>query len=164
MNLRESRLIKANRVGRLGDEVAGRMGRGARDAVETSSGTKCETLASEITSDNFTYTVHFLRRHFLRTSQAILALMLAGLVLFLDAMAVCPSLHELIHKDADSPDHQCAVTLFAHGQVDSTVVEVAPIVLTPPIETVSPVFLPVFASCLQYLPSGRAPPFRSVVA
>jgi hypothetical protein len=96
--------------------------------------------------------------------KAFVALLLVGIVLLLDAMAASPALHELIHKDADSPDHQCAVTLFAHGQVDSTVVEVAPIVLTPPIETVSPVFLPVFASCLQYLPSGRAPPFRSVVA
>jgi hypothetical protein len=26
-------------------------------------------------------------------------------------------LHALLHKDASEPGHQCAVTLFAHGQV-----------------------------------------------
>jgi xanthine/uracil permease len=102
--------------------------------------------------------VHFLRRHFLRTSQAILALMLAGLVLFLDAMAVCPSLHELIHKDADSPEHQCAVTLFAHGLVDSVAVDAAipaPVSFAPWIQSSES---SAFTPTIENLPAGRAPP------
>ena len=58
--------------------------------------------------------------------KAVIASLLVGLVLLLDVMAVCPSLHELVHKDAGSPEHHCAVTMFAHGQVDSATVEVAP--------------------------------------
>ena len=32
-------------------------------------------------------------------------------------MVVLPGLHLLFHSDASEPGHQCAVTLFAHGQV-----------------------------------------------
>ncbi|MGP8197918.1 MAG: hypothetical protein ACLQU4_00265 [Limisphaerales bacterium] len=27
-------------------------------------------------------------------------------------------MHRLIHKDADDPGHECAITLFCHGQVN----------------------------------------------
>jgi hypothetical protein len=40
-----------------------------------------------------------------------------GVFLLLQAMVVFPGLHSLIHADASDPDHECAVTLFAHGQV-----------------------------------------------
>ena len=53
----------------------------------------------------------------MRYGKAALAALLAGIVLFLDAMAACPALHELIHHDADQPGHECAVTMFMHGKV-----------------------------------------------
>jgi hypothetical protein len=44
---------------------------------------------------------------------------LTALVLLLSFAGASPQLHKLLHPDADSPDHNCAVTLFAHGQVDA---------------------------------------------
>jgi hypothetical protein len=32
-------------------------------------------------------------------------------------LSASPSLHRLIHPDADDANHECAVTLFAHAQV-----------------------------------------------
>jgi hypothetical protein len=40
-----------------------------------------------------------------------------ALVLLLSLLAANQSLHRLIHKDADDAGHECAVTLYAHGQV-----------------------------------------------
>ena len=62
--------------------------------------------------------------HFLRFGRSALAAWLVGMVLLLDAMAACPELHELIHKDANEADHHCAVTVFAQGKVDSVGCEV----------------------------------------
>jgi hypothetical protein len=86
------------------------------------------------------------------------AFLLAALVLLLNAMVACPSLHQLIHPDADSPEHHCAATLFAHGQVDSPVVEVTATIPFAPVE-----FLPlnsasVFDAPVATLPPGRGPP------
>jgi hypothetical protein len=39
-----------------------------------------------------------------------------GVFLMLQAMVVFPGVHALFHSDASDPDHNCAVTLFAHGQ------------------------------------------------
>lgn len=52
-----------------------------------------------------------------------------GLVLFLTLQVLTTStaLHKLLHADADSIDHHCAVTLFAHGQV-SAAEAIAPLV------------------------------------
>ncbi len=51
----------------------------------------------------------------------IARLAMAGLLLaswlVTTAMAASPALHEYFHHDAGSPDHQCAVTLFTHGQL-----------------------------------------------
>ena len=43
------------------------------------------------------------------------ALLLAVTVILLAVLAVCPAAHEWFHHDADHSDHECAVTLFAHG-------------------------------------------------
>ena len=90
--------------------------------------------------------------------KAVIASLLAGLVLLLDAMAASPALHELIHNDAGSTEHQCAVTLFAHGQVDSATVDISTV--TPPasIETTPQIVFSVFVSIIENLPAGRAPP------
>jgi hypothetical protein len=45
------------------------------------------------------------------------AVLWLGVFLLLQAVVVLPGLHALIHSDASDPDHQCAVTLFTHGQV-----------------------------------------------
>lgn len=99
-----------------------------------------------------------MKRHFKLNGKVVIASLLAGLVLLLDAMAVCPALHELIHKDADSAAHQCATTMFAQGQVDSVTVEVSAITPTVSIETTSQIIFSVFAPAIENLPAGRAPP------
>ena len=91
-------------------------------------------------------------------AQALIAALLVALVLLLDAMVACPGLHELLHADADKAGHECAVTMFIHGQVDSAVVLVATILLAAPVE-----FSPLPASSLfstraDALPPGRGPP------
>jgi hypothetical protein len=48
-----------------------------------------------------------------------LALLGISIVLFLSVFGASASLHKLIHPDADSADHHCAITLFAHSQVAS---------------------------------------------
>lgn len=80
------------------------------------------------------------------------------LVLLLNAMAACPALHELIHHDADSDEHHCAVTLFAHGQVDSSTVDVSVAMSPASIEAAPQVLLSVFAPAIENLPDGRGPP------
>jgi hypothetical protein len=84
--------------------------------------------------------------------------LLVAIVLLLNAMAAWPALHEFFHADADKADHQCAVTLFAHGQMDAADVAVAAIV--PPVFAeycTIPVTL-IFSSAVEILPHGRAPP------
>lgn len=55
---------------------------------------------------------------------------LLGLFLSLQAMAVLPALHALIHSDASDPDHECAVTMLTHGQVSTSAV-VPPVFQAP---------------------------------
>jgi hypothetical protein len=108
--------------------------------------------------------VQFLTRHCQRPGQDVIASLLAGLVLLLNAMATSPSLHEWFHADAGKEDHQCAVTLFAHGQVDSASVDVpisAPLTF---VETVPSAVISVFSPAIENLPAGRAPPVLPAVS
>jgi hypothetical protein len=98
------------------------------------------------------------KRHFKKIGKPALAALLVGLILLLNAMAACPALHELIHKDADHADHQCAVTMFAHGKVDSVTCEVPIVAPTVWVEIVPLSKFSVFSSAIQNLPHGRAPP------
>jgi len=88
----------------------------------------------------------------------LLASLLVIFVLLLDAMAACPDLHELIHHDADAPGHVCAVTLFAHGQVDSPVVEMTAIIPVTPVEFFPLNSVSAFNAQVETLPPGRGPP------
>jgi hypothetical protein len=90
--------------------------------------------------------------------KAALAALLVGMILFLDAMAASPALHELIHKDADKAGHECAVTMFAHGKVESATVEVPAIVPAASTESAPQIEFSVFSTAVEYLPQGRAPP------
>jgi hypothetical protein len=96
--------------------------------------------------------------HFRPQGKAFTATLLVAVVLLLDAMAACPSLHELVHGDANASHHQCVVTLFAHGQVDSATVEVAAMAPVVFIETTSQSDFSVFTPAIGNLPAGRAPP------
>jgi hypothetical protein len=87
-----------------------------------------------------------------------LAALLIGLVLLLNAMAACPALHELIHEDADKAGHECAVTMFAHGKVDSATIDVPVCAVSVSIEEAPQIELSVFSSAIENLPLGRAPP------
>lgn len=81
-----------------------------------------------------------------------------GVFLLLQAMVTFPGLHELFHHDASEPDHQCAVTLFVHGQVHCADVAV-PLLRPEPL----PVFIQslreaVFVSADVRLLPVRGPP------
>jgi hypothetical protein len=97
-------------------------------------------------------------RHYQRSGKAAIAVLLTGIVLLLNAMAACPSLHEKIHKDADNPTHECAATLFAHGKVDSATVEVAVVAAAAAVVPAPKVEFFVYSPAIQNLPQGRAPP------
>lgn len=88
----------------------------------------------------------------------ILGGLLVAVVLLLNALAASPNLHEWFHADASQAEHQCAVTLFAHGHMDSATVEVAPVALTVSVGTTPQIIFSVFASTVENLPAGRAPP------
>jgi hypothetical protein len=60
----------------------------------------------------------------------MVSLFLAAMLQWATVLVVCPSLHELIHHDADDEHHDCAVTLFLAGQVEQPTLE--SIVLTKP--------------------------------
>jgi hypothetical protein len=83
---------------------------------------------------------------------------LGGLVLLLNALAASPSLHEYFHTDASHAGHQCAVTLFGHGQVDSPVVQVAAVVAVAPVDFRLLTSVSVFNALVESLPPGRGPP------
>jgi len=81
-----------------------------------------------------------------------------GLVLLLNLLAAAPSLHEWFHADAGHEDHQCAVTMFAHGQVDSATVEVFAVKSVILFKSVPETSFSIFAPAIENLPAGRAPP------
>jgi hypothetical protein len=98
------------------------------------------------------------RRRLFRPGTAAIAALLVGMVLLLNAMAACHELHKWFHKDADQPGHECAVTIFAHGKVESVTVEIPAIVPAASIESTPQVEFSVFTTVVENLPPGRAPP------
>jgi hypothetical protein len=94
----------------------------------------------------------------------IISLFLAAMLQWATVLVVCPSLHELIHHDADDEHHDCAVTLFLGGQVEQPALD--SITLTKPIlprilreQSYDPRFCGSFF--LSRLPLEHAPPLRS---
>ena len=90
------------------------------------------------------------------------ASLLIVLVLLLSSLAACPSLHKLIHPDADSAEHTCAITMFAKGQIATAdvatgVVGVAVLFGAVALLTET-LFLPQATYCFSY---GRGPPVSS---
>ena len=85
-----------------------------------------------------------------------------GLLLFVIALAVSPSLHQYFHSDAGSADHSCAITLFAHGKISAAgaapvlVVFVALLLFCVPLARLAE-----FSSFDLHLGYGRAPPVHA---
>jgi hypothetical protein len=96
-----------------------------------------------------------------RVSRRIWALFALALFLTLQAVAASEPLHKLIHSNADSADHHCAVTSFLQGQVNSAETDSPLIVfvaalffLLPPLQSA------VFSSFDYRYSASRAPPRR----
>ena len=105
----------------------------------------------------------FSMRGFRKKRQRASALLL-GLLLSLQALAVFPALHALVHPDAGDADHECAVTLFSHGQVDASTA--APAVFRAPASLIfsqSPPKIIFVSADIRLLPS-RGPPASPAVA
>ena len=99
----------------------------------------------------------FSMKVFRKKRQGASALLL-GFFLSLQAMAAFPALHALVHPDASDPDHECAVTLFSHGQVDVSSAA-APVFCAPArlIFSQSPPRIIFVSADIRLLPS-RGPP------
>jgi len=86
------------------------------------------------------------------------AVLWLGVFLLLEAMVVFPGLHALIHADASDPDHECAVTLFTHGQVHGADAAVPVLRPEPVAAFIQPWREAVFVSRDVRLLPGRGPP------
>jgi hypothetical protein len=102
--------------------------------------------------------LRYKKEHFSRFSKSLVAVLLVGLVLFIAALASSESLHKLVHHDADEAGHECAATLFAHGNVESAVCDVPVVLPTIFVETTPIVVFSFFSPAIENLPPGRAPP------
>jgi len=93
-----------------------------------------------------------------RWSGSAICLCLTGLVLLQLAMVASESLHKFFHADADDPGHECSVTMFAHGQVDASPVEVPVVAPIAGVDITPPAVESVLCASFKDLPPGRAPP------
>jgi hypothetical protein len=101
------------------------------------------------------------RNNLVKTSRITFGILSVFLVLLLNLLAASPTLHEKFHADAGHEEHQCAVTLFAHGQVDSACVDM-PVSATLNVDIAFPqVEFSIFCPAIENLPAGRAPPISS---
>ena len=94
-------------------------------------------------------------------AKSALAGLLAVLLLGFSALAASPSLHQLVHHDAGSPDHDCFITFFAKGQVTpaTTVQGLALVaVLLGVVALLAENFVP--SSTDYCFSASRAPPVR----
>jgi hypothetical protein len=95
------------------------------------------------------------------TARRNLSALLFAVFASLQVLAAVPALHTAIHEDASSPNHECAVTMFLHGQVNSSDVAVAVIVVPPPVIVHESIPANPFISRGTPLRPGRGPPVLS---
>jgi len=93
-----------------------------------------------------------------RTVKTVLSTLLILQLLVLLALVACPALHHALHHDSDSSEHHCAVTIFAHGQVDAPVVEAAAVLPADAVEFLPLISVSVFNAQVETFPPGRGPP------
>ncbi len=88
--------------------------------------------------------------------------LLAGCIFILNFAAADPGLHRLLHIGQETAlAHQCAVTLFAQGQVDTVAAEIHPVISDSFIGLIPPTTVSVYQPAIEDLPAGRAPPVSS---
>ncbi|HTA29185.1 MAG TPA: hypothetical protein VK731_01795 [Candidatus Cybelea sp.] len=96
-----------------------------------------------------------------QVAKSALAGFLIVLLLGYSALAASPSLHELIHHDAGSADHNCFITLYAKGHI-------TPVAAVEFLALIAVLFGAVALLADQFVPSStdycfsasRAPPVR----
>jgi len=91
-------------------------------------------------------------------SKPLLASGLLALFLLVLAMAQSGTLHRLVHADAANPDHQCAVTLLATGQIDVAAATATVPAAAPATFALALPEAPLLAVADYSLLPGRAPP------
>jgi hypothetical protein len=103
-------------------------------------------------------------RNFFKEARQGAAVLYLFIFLAVQAMAAVPALHALVHSNANDVSHQCAVTLFLHGQVhaSSASVEAA---RGLPAFTDEPVFVAAgfISADFRSLPCRGPPAYRSVI-
>lgn len=124
----------------------------------SASGGREIILASKDCFEDCASAVRNKARHFSSGLKTVLSVLLVVVVALMLTLAANESLHKLLHADAGKASHACAVTLFAHGQVDSVTVEVSASVPQVSIEITAPLVISIFAPAIENLPAGRAPP------
>jgi len=83
------------------------------------------------------------------------------LFLALQVLSSSTALHKLVHADADSFDHHCAVTMFSRGQVNAAEVTVTLAALSVAFAFFLPALIAAeFPSFAYSVSSSRAPPRR----
>ena len=97
----------------------------------------------------------------MQCSRLPLGFLLIFFVLLLNLLAASPALHELLHHDANHAEHQCAVTLFAHGSVATAIVDIPATVPLAFADSSPLVKFSIFSPAIENLPAGRAPPVSS---
>jgi hypothetical protein len=100
----------------------------------------------------------------MRHARVPLGILMVFFILLLNLLAADPSLHEWFHHDAGQADHQCAVTVFAHGKVESATIEVPVSVPITFVESLPTVEFSIFSPAIEHLPAGRAPPVLPAVS
>ena len=90
--------------------------------------------------------------------------LLVALVLLLNALAASPQLHELFHPDAGETHHQCVVTMFAHGKVETVTYAAPAAIAVTWVEIVPRLEFSVFHPAMVFLPDGRGPPALPAVS
>lgn len=98
------------------------------------------------------------RLSFSGTARTVLSLLLVLQLLFLLVLVACPALHHALHHDSDRSEHQCAVTIFAHGQVDASVVAVSVNIPVTVVEFLPQALIPILNTQVDTFPPGRGPP------
>ena len=94
-------------------------------------------------------------------SRRVWALFCLSLFFALQLVTSSSALHKLIHADADSADHHCAVTEFSRGQVNYVDVFVPVAALVAVLIFFLPVLTSAEFSSFAYRYSAcRAPPLR----
>jgi hypothetical protein len=102
--------------------------------------------------------LRYKKEHLSQFSKSFIASLLMGLILFTAALASSEALHKLIHHDAGEANHECAVTLFAHGHVETAACDVLVVQPTTFVETRPHLEFFLFSTTIENLPPGRAPP------